>query len=96
VAGGVAFGHDHAYKKEIDMKPPASEYVALVEVMELTQPFEEFAQAVRPAARRLEAEGIQKLVILQFYGNPRSTQVGALLTFSDRERMIEHIEMISG
>lgn len=43
MAGGVAFGHDHAYKKEIDMKPPASEYVTLVEVMELTRPFEEFA-----------------------------------------------------
>ena len=77
------------------MKPPATEYVTLVEVMELTRPFEEFAQAVRAAARRLEAEGIQELVMLQFYGNPRSTEVGALLTFSDRERMIEHIEMIS-
>jgi hypothetical protein len=54
------------------------------------------AQAVRAAARRLEAEGIQELVMLHFYGNPRSTEVGALLTFSDRERMIEHIEMISG
>ena len=78
------------------MRLPAAEYVTLVEVLELTRPFEEFALAVEAAARRLEDEGIQELVMLQFYGNTGSKEVGALLTFSDRERMIEHIEMISG
>jgi hypothetical protein len=32
---------------------------------------------------------------LHFYGSPESTEAGAILTFSNRERMIEHIEMIS-
>jgi hypothetical protein len=76
-------------------QPGASEYVTLVEVLELTVPYEEFARAVRAAARRLEAEGVRELVTVHFYGNLRSTEVGAILTFSDRERMIEHIEMIS-
>jgi|SRR5215211_482954 len=76
-------------------QPGASEYVTLVEVLELTVPYEEFARAVGAAARRLEAEGVRELVTVHFYGNPGSTEVGAILTFSDRERMIEHIEMIS-
>jgi hypothetical protein len=77
------------------MKAPASEYVTLVEVLELTVPFEEFAQAVGAATRRLQAEGVRELVAVHFYSDPGSTEVGAILTFSDRERMIEHIEMIS-
>ena len=76
-------------------QPGASEYVTLVEVLELTVPYEEFAQAVGAAARRLEAEGVRELVTVHFYGNLRYTEVGATLTSSDRERMIEHIEMIS-
>jgi hypothetical protein len=77
------------------MKRPASEHVTLVEVLELTRPFEEFAAAVRAAARRLEAEGIKELVSLQFYADPGSTEVGALLTFADRDRIMEHIKMIT-
>jgi hypothetical protein len=78
------------------MKAPASEYVTLVEVLELTVPYEEFARAVEAASRRLEAEGVRELVTVHFYGSPKSTEAGAILTFSDRERMIDHIEMISG
>jgi hypothetical protein len=77
------------------MKVPATEYVTLVEVMELTRPFEEFADAIEAAARRLEAEGVEELVALHFYGSPESTEAGAILTFSDRERVIDHIELIS-
>lgn len=77
------------------MKAPATEYVTLVEVLELTRPFEEFADAIEAAARRLEAKGVQELVALHFYGSPESTEAGAILTFSNRERMIAHIEMIS-
>ena len=77
------------------MKAPASEYVTLVEVLELTVPYEEFAQAVGAASRRLQAEGVRELVTVLFYGNPGSTEAGAILTFSDREQMIEHIDMIS-
>ena len=83
-----------APERERDMKAPASEYVTLVEVLEVTVPYEEFAEAVGAATRRLEAEG-EELVAVHFYGNPESTEAGAILTFSDRERMIEHIRMIS-
>ena len=78
------------------MMLPASEHVTLVEVLELTRPYEEFASAVRAAARRLEAEGIKELVTLQFYTDPGSTEVGAILTFADRSQLMRHIEMISG
>jgi hypothetical protein len=75
---------------------PASEHVTLVEILELTRPFEEFAHAVRAAARRLETEGVEALVTLQFYATPGSTEVGAILTFADRDQVMEHIEMITG
>jgi hypothetical protein len=77
------------------MKAPAGEQVTLVEVLELTRPFEEFTDAVRAAARRLEAEGVKELVTLQFYAAPGSTEVGAILTFADRDRILEHIKMIT-
>ena len=77
------------------MKPSAKDYVTLVEVLELIRPFEEFADAIAAALRRLEAEGIQELVTVQFYADPGSTQAGAILTFSDRDRMIEHMDMVS-
>jgi hypothetical protein len=77
------------------VKSPASEYVTLVEVLELTSPFEEFADAIQAAARRLETEGVSALVTLQFYANPGSTEVGAILTFADCDRIMEHIGMIT-
>ena len=83
-------------RKGTGVKSPASEYVTLVEVLELTRPFKEFADAIGAAARRLETEGVEELVAVHFYGSPESTDAGAILTFSDRERMIDHIEMISG
>ena len=77
------------------MKPPTSEHVTLVEVLELIAPFEEFTAAIQAAARRLEVEGIKELVTLQFYATPGSKEVGAILTFADRNRMMKHIEMIT-
>lgn len=78
------------------MTSPASEYVTLAEVLELTRPFEEFAQAAQALARRLEAEGIRELVMLQLYGTPGSKEAGVVLTFSDRRKLMEHIRLISG
>jgi hypothetical protein len=78
------------------VRASAEEHVTLVEVLELTSSFEEFAAAVRAATRRLESEGVKALVTLQFYANPGSTEAGAILTFSDRDRVMEHIGMISG
>jgi hypothetical protein len=85
----------YAGTKEVPMKRPAEEYVTLVEVLELTVPYEEFEEAIRAAARRLEAEGVQELVSFNFYANPGSREAGAILIFSDRERMLDHIGMIS-
>jgi hypothetical protein len=65
-------------------------------VLERTRPFEEFVAAVQAAARRLEAEGIKELVMVQFYANPVSTEAGALLTFADRSMVIQHMHMITG
>ena len=33
---------------------------------------------------------------LQFYAAPGSTEVGAILAFADRDRILEHIGMITG
>ena len=77
------------------MKKVATEYVSLVEVLELTVPYEEFEAAIRAATERLEAEGVRELVSINFYGEQGSTEVGAILTFSDRERITEHMRMIS-
>jgi hypothetical protein len=77
------------------MKPQPGEYVTLIEVMELTSPFEQFTKAIRAAAARLEAEGVEQLVTLQFYAAPGSNEVGAILTFSDCTRVVEHINMIT-
>jgi D-mannonate dehydratase len=82
-------------QKETGVRSNASEHVTLVEVLELTSTFEEFTAAIQAAARRLEAEGIQELVTLQFYATPGSAEVGALLTFADRSRIMEHIDMIT-
>ena len=77
------------------MTADASDHVTLVEVLELTRPREEFAAAARVFARRLEAEGVAALVRLQFYASETSTEAGALLTFSDREMVMRHIETIT-
>lgn len=73
-----------------------SEPVILVEILELTGSFEEFAETCNAAVRRLETEGIRSLASIQFYSDPDSTQVGAVLTFADTSEMIRHVRMITG
>ena len=75
---------------------PASESVTLVEVLEIIRPFEEFEAVIQAAVRRLEAEGVQALVRMQFYIRPGSTEVGAVFTFANRDQFMEHINMITG
>jgi hypothetical protein len=77
------------------MKRVATGYVTLVEVLEITVPYEEFEAAVQAATERLEAEGVRELVSINFYGEQGSTEVGAILTFSDRDRITEHMSMVS-
>lgn len=66
-----------------------------MEVLELIRSSEEFAAAIRGAASRLEAKGVQELVTLQFDATPGSIEAGAISTFSDRTRIMEHINMIT-
>ncbi len=85
----------HVQAKDLRMKKPPQEYVTLVEVLELMVPYEEFEEAIRAALARLEAEGVRELVHINFYAEPDSTEVGAILVFSDGERFLDHIGMIS-
>jgi hypothetical protein len=77
------------------MKRPASERVTLVEVLELTGPFDAFAAVVQAAVRRLEAEGVSGLVGAQFYAAPGSSEVGAIITFADPGQFMDHVHMIT-
>jgi hypothetical protein len=77
------------------MKRQATEYVTLVEVLEVTAPFEEFQSAIDAVAARLEAEGVRELVSINFYGESGSNEVGAILTFSDSKSMLKHMDMVS-
>ena len=69
--------------------------MTLVEVLERTVAYVEFEEAARAATERLEAEGVRELVSVNFYAEPGSAEAGAILTFSDRERMLEHMDMVS-
>jgi hypothetical protein len=77
------------------MKRQATEYVTLVEELEVTVPFEEFQSAIDAVADRLEAEGVKELVSINFYGESGSNEVGAILTFSDSKSMLKHMDMVS-
>ena len=70
--------------------------VTLVEVLKLIRPYEEFVAVIEAAVRRLEVEGIAELVTLQFYADANSMEAGAILTFTDRNRIMAHINMITG
>jgi hypothetical protein len=78
------------------MRLPASERVTIVEVFELTGPFDTFAATVQAAVRRLEAEGVRGLVGAQFYATPGSSEVGAIITFADPGQFMDHVQMITG
>lgn len=77
------------------MRKQAAGYVTLVEVLEVTAPFEEFQSTIDAVAARLEEEGLRELVSMNFYGESGSSEVGAILTFSDSESMLRHMNMVS-
>ena len=74
-----------AGRKENRMKKQATEYVTLVELLEVTAPLEQFQGAIDAVVDRLEAEGVKELVSINFYGESGSNEVGAILTFSRSE-----------
>jgi len=77
------------------MRKQAAEYVTLVEVLEVTAPFEEFQSTINAVVARLEEEGVRELVSMNFYGESGSNEVGAILTFSDSKSMLRHMNMVS-
>ena len=77
------------------MRKQAAEYVILVEVLEVTAPFEEFQRTIDAVAARLEEEGVRELVSMNFYGESGSNEVGTILTFSDSKSMLRHMNMVS-
>ena len=78
------------------MKGAWDQGVTLVEVLELTRGFEAFSAAVGASVRRLELEGIEALLSVQFYAQPGSTEAGAVLVFADASRVMEHGRRITG
>ena len=78
------------------MKGRASDRITLVEVFELTAPFDAFVATVQAAARRLEREGVSGLVGVRFYGRPGDSEAGAVITFADSSQVMDHIRMITG
>jgi hypothetical protein len=74
----------------------SSKHVTLVEELELIGSFAEYKTVIESAVQRLATEGIKELINVQFYSNPGHTKVGAIVTFSDRDKVMEHIHMVSG
>lgn len=73
----------------------ASEYVTLVEILELTHPYEEFAPLIKRALERLAVEGVPALRSMHFFHDADKAQLGAVITFSSSEQIPAHTAMIS-
>ncbi|RKH54885.1 hypothetical protein [Corallococcus aberystwythensis] len=78
------------------MEQAARERITLVEVLERTAPYDVFTATLQAAVQRLETEGVSTLLSIQFHARPEDTEVGAVITFADSRRVMEHIRMISG
>lgn len=74
----------------------ASDYFTIVEILELTRPYEECAPLLQRALDRLAVEGVPALVSMHFYHDPEKSQLGAVITFSDATQLLAHTAMISG
>lgn len=71
------------------------DHVTIVEVLERTAAFAAFQAVTEAALHRLEREGIAALLSVQFYADPHTPDVGALITFNDYRRVMEHVAMIT-
>ena len=77
------------------MESSVQEHVTLAEVLERLVSPDAFASAVRALSRRLEQEGVRDLLTLQFYGDPNSARIGAVLTFAHAEAFRYHVALVS-
>ncbi len=73
-----------------------SDHVTLVEILELTRPYDEVVPFLSAAIRRLETEGVKALLSSQFYRNEAGTELGAVIRFANSSQMMEHVNMVSG
>jgi hypothetical protein len=76
--------------------PGSSEHLTLAEVLERKVGPEAFAAAVEALRRRVEAEGERELLTLQFYADPHSTRIGAVLTFASSAAFLRHVALVGG
>jgi tRNA-Thr(GGU) m(6)t(6)A37 methyltransferase TsaA len=85
-----------AANAELDMLTAASQHVTLAEILERTVSEEAFTVAVDGLRRRVEAEGVRELLTLQFYADPHSARVGAVLTFAEPGAFLRHVALVGG
>ena len=70
-------------------------YLTLVEILEMTRPYEECAPIIRRVLDRLAVEGVPGLASMHFYHDAERAQLGAVITFSDASQILAHTAMIS-
>lgn len=77
----------------------AADSFTLVESFTLNVPLGELTPVVTGMMKRLEEEGVAGLVSMQFHASSSSgdvgSELGAIIRFSDRSRLHEHIAMVS-
>ena len=73
----------------------ARDYLTLVEILELTRPYEECAPIIQRVLDRLAVEGVPGLASMHFYHDAERAQLGAVITFSDSTQILAHTAMIS-
>jgi hypothetical protein len=78
------------------MTQAAADGLTLVELIELTGPFEEFSALLAALMERLEREGVPGLASMQFYRErPDSNLIGAVISFRDADQLLTHQNMIA-
>lgn len=77
------------------MESGSHKHITLVEVLERTVPEDAFNTVVGALSRRLEREGVRDLLAVQFYDQPDSTRIGAVIIFANRAAFMRHVEMVS-
>lgn len=76
--------------------PAARDAVTLVELLEVTGPFDEAVTLLQTVLARLEHEGVSGLASMQFYADEPRRHLGVIITFSDPAQLLAHTAQISG
>lgn len=76
--------------------PDARDATTLVEILEVTGPFDEAVALIRATIARLEREGVPGLASMQFYTDEARRELAAVITFADPAQMLAHTAQLSG